>query len=141
MANRILVHPDTGGKSFGSVPKMNSRGTVIPAGEVRLLSGKHVGPNRGFGAAHIWAEHAAEMEQAGFHTQAGVPAYVASIVRAGTPIFFAGDSMRRTRVTVVRSASGTAVLEFRDQRHGPIWSGVTAFSGTKTHGTRVGTVR
>lgn len=68
-----------------------------------------------------------------------VPAYVATIIRPATPLFFEAAHMRRTRLLAVRSANGTAVLEFVDRQD--VWSVVTAFSGTKTHGTRVGTVR
>ena len=38
----------------------------MPAGEIRLFHGRHTGPNRGFGAEHIWAEHEREMVAAGF---------------------------------------------------------------------------
>ncbi len=141
MSNQFLTHPQTGGICFGNVVEMKTRGAIIPAGEVRLISGRHVGPNRGWGAAHIWAEHALEMEERGFLTYEDVPAYVATIVRQGTPLFFDGGQMRQIRLMGVRATTGTAVLEFRDRREGPIWSVVTAFSGVRTHGTRVGTVR
>ena len=64
-----------------------------------------------------------------------------TIVQVGTPLYFEGASWQNSRLMAVRSAMGTAVIEFRERREGPIWAVVTAFSGTKTHGTRVGTVR
>ncbi|MGQ0563664.1 MAG: hypothetical protein ACT4OK_01150 [Gemmobacter sp.] len=108
---------------------------------ILLFAGRHIGPNRGYGAQHIWAEHAAEMARYGFRSADKVPDYVAKLVRAGTPLYFEGASFRRTRLLAVRTAEGTTILEYLDRRDGPIWSVVTAFSGTKTHGTRVGTVR
>ncbi len=141
MSNQFLTNPQTGGISFGYVPEMKTRGTIIPAGEIRLVHGKHRGPNKGFGAAHIWAEHKSEMQQRGFGADTNVPDYVATIVRQGTPLYFDGGQMRGFRLMSVRSSTGTAILQFRDRREGPIWSIVTAFSGVKTHGTRVGSVR
>ena len=141
MSNQFLIHPENGSICFGNVVEMRPRGAIIPAGEVRLLSGRHVGPNRGWGAAHIWAEHQSEMQKVGFGAYEDVPAYVATIVRVGTPLFFEGANMRKIRLMGVRAATGTAILEFRDRREGPIWSIVTAFSGVRTHGTRVGAVR
>lgn len=82
-----------------------------------------------------------EMERAGYRAEADVSLYLLEIIQVGTPLYFEGASWQQTRLMAVRSAKGTAVIEFRERREGPIWSVVTAFSGTKTHGTRVGTVR
>lgn len=141
MSNQFLINPITENISFGEILDVTTRGVFIPAGQVRLLTGRHIGPNKGFGAAHIWSEHQLEMEDRGFAGINDVPAYVASIVAQGTPLFFSGDNMRHIRLVAVRSSRGTAVLEFKDRREGAIWSVVTAYSGTRTHGTRVGAVR
>jgi hypothetical protein len=140
MSNKFLTHPQSGGICFGNIAEMNSRGTIIPAGGIRLMSGKHFGANSGWGAIHIWVEHMSEMKDRNFLTYQDVPAYVATIIRQGTPLFFEGGNMRKIRLMGVRAATGIAVLEFRKQRTGPIWSVVTAFSGTKMHGNRVGAV-
>lgn len=92
MSNQFLIHPQTDGISFGHVPGMKSRGLMIPAGDIRLSPGKHWGPNKGWGAVHIWTEHALEMEKRGFETYQDVPAYVATIIRQGTPLFFEGGA-------------------------------------------------
>jgi hypothetical protein len=139
MSYKFLTHPQ-GGVCFGNVHEMKSRGLIIPAGEIRLAPGKHNGPNRGWGADHIWAEHALEMGNKGFLTYDDVPAYVATIIQPKTRLYFEGGHIREIRLMAVRAANGIAVLEFRDQRGGPIWSVVTAYSGTKMHGTLVGTV-
>lgn len=106
-----------------------------------LRLGRHTGPNRGYGAAHIWAEHQAEIAAQGLFDATHVATYVASIVRIGTPLFFDGAQQRNHRLVAVRSSTGMAVLEGINQRDGFIWSVVTAYSKTTTHGTRVGTVR
>ena len=103
--------------------------------------GRHIGPNKGFGVRHIWAEHQSDMDKAGYQSKFDVPLYVLGIIQTGTPLYFEGANWQVTRLMAVRSARGTAILEFRDRREGPLWTIVTAFSGTKTHGTRVGTVR
>lgn len=119
---------------------MTSRGFVIEGGEIHLLEGRHSGPNSGFGAAHIWAEHAKEMARQGLRSRDEVPAYVASIVKPGTPLVFGGPLGRQVRLIAVRSRTGMAILELRMQRDDLFWSVVTAYAGSKAHGTRVGAV-
>ena len=141
MSSRAVSNPLTGLQWFGRVPSLRLSGLVVPEAPILLPLGRHIGPNRGFGVRHIWAEHRLEMERSGYGTEEEVPLYVLSIIQVGTPLYFEGASWRQTRLVAVRSAAGTAVIEFRDRREGAIWSVVTAFSGTKTHGTRVGAVR
>ncbi|MCA0205832.1 MAG: hypothetical protein LCH92_15915 [Proteobacteria bacterium] len=138
--NHQLQHP-SGADHFGLLDDMRSGAFRLPAGPVLLLMGEHFGPNRGWGARHIWHEHQREIAARGWDQFEDVAKFVALIVCAGTPVFFEGPGTRNTRLAVVRSRTGTAILESRDRRDGHIWSVVTAFAGTKTHGTRVGTVR
>lgn len=141
MSMTPILHP-SGALAFGLLLEMRAPGIIIPAGEIRLFHGRHSGPNRGFGAKHIWAEHDREMIAAGFLDFDGVAGYVATIVREGTPVFLGDHNWRSLRVMAVRSRTGTAIVEHRAPRgEDPHWSVITAFSGTKTHGTRVGTVR
>lgn len=141
MSYSPLLNPLAGTLSFGIVPALNLAGEALPEAEIRLFVGKHIGPHRGFGARHISAEHGGALERLGLLEESGVSQFVAQIIRAGTPLFYEGASWRTTRLMAVRSASGQAILEFRAQREAAIWSVVTAFPGSKTHGTRVGTVR
>ena len=136
-----VLHP-SGGTCFGTLSEMRAPGLTLPAGEIRLFRGRHTGPNRGFGAVHIWAEHKREMAALGFDAYDDVAGFVATIVRQGTPVFFGDRNWRALRVMAVRSRSGTGILEHREPRDGDAhWSIVTAYTGTRTHGTRVGTVR
>lgn len=141
MSMAPLANPYTGSLIFGQIPALALAGIAYPEADVFLFAGKHSGPNRGFGSKHIWAEHRNEMGKAGLFQEEDVARYVLTIIRSGAPLIFEGASWRNTRLMVVRAVAGTAVLEFREQRQWPIWSIVTAYSGTKTHGTRVGTVR
>jgi hypothetical protein len=136
-----LINPLTGRIIFGLIPRLKLGGVEYPEANVFLFQGRHIGPNHGFGARHIWAEHRFEMAKDGLQNEWDVSHYVLGIVKTGTPLIFEGASWRKTRLMAVRATTGTAILEFRDLREAPIWSVVTAFSGTKTHGTRVGTVR
>ena len=140
MPQRMILHPATGVRSYGIVPAYNRRNIVIPEGEICLQRGRHFGPNKGFGAAHIWAEHQAEVMAAGFATEDDVCGYVASIVRAGSQINYEGSSWTRTRVMVVRTRAGLAVLEYKNQRNDAFWTVITAYSSNKSHGSRIGTV-
>ena len=136
-----ILHPD-GEYKFGTLVEMRAPGLIIPSGDIFLFRGRHSGPNRGFGKEHIWAEHEQEMSALGFNTSEEVPKYVAMIIQKGTPVFFGDHSWRSLKVMAVRSRIGTAIVEYRQPRDSAgIWSVVTAFSGTRTHGTRVGTVR
>jgi hypothetical protein len=47
----LLLNPNTKLASFGTVS-----GTGIPSGMIYPKAGKHLGPNRGFGAAHIYMQ-------------------------------------------------------------------------------------
>lgn len=110
-----VVHPENGKKyNFGTIPEIKSRGILIPGGIIRLKHGRHIGPNRGFGAAHIWAEHQYEMSKAGFKNKTEVAAYVASIIEVGTPIFCEFSNLKGfQRLTVVKSTKGVAILEYK----------------------------
>lgn len=141
MADQYLVHPQMGGICFGNLIEWKSRHETLPAGEIRLSRGRHHGPNKGYGACHIWAEHQAEMAVHGLNSLRDVPCYVALIIKEGTPLYYEGGSYRHMRLTAVQSTYGMAVLEFKDRREGPIWSVVTAYSRTRAHGTRIGAVR
>ena len=110
MSQNPLMHPDTNTVCFGFVPEKKTQKFFIPEGEIRLPVGKHIGPNKGFGAKHIWAEHSKEMNNVGLGCYEDVPEYVASILLEGTPIHFEGGSYRNTRVMAVRSSRGTCVL-------------------------------
>lgn len=127
--------------SFGVVPAVRLAGTGFAEAHIVLMTGRHIGPNKGFGSRHVWAEHRAEILRAGYQEEPDVAHYILDMLLPGTPLYFEGASWRNTRLMAVRSSRGTAVLEARDRREGLIWSVVTAFSGTKAHGTRVGTVR
>lgn len=142
MPSNFIPHP-SGSMAFGFLHEMRAPRIALPAGKIVLLRGRHIGTNRGFGAAHIWAEHSLEMERVGFQNIEQVANFVATIVRVGTPVYF-GDhnNLKSLRAMAVRSKSGTAILEHRQSRdHSAYWSIVTAFAGTRTHGVRVGAVR
>jgi hypothetical protein len=136
-----ITNPDSGLDTFGVVPKIRLGGVAFAETQIQLFQGKHSGPNKGFGVRHIWAEHQREMKRVGFLEESDVARYVLSILQPGTSLFYEGASWKNTRLMAVRSAKGTVILEYRERREGPVWAVVTAFSGTKTHGTRVGAVR
>ena len=139
MPNKLLVNPSTNTLLFGKVPEISSRGISLPGGAIHLLRGKHTGPNRGFGAQHVWAEHSKEMIAAGFEEEREVPAYVAFVITAGSQLFYSGESFRYSRLMAVRGIAWTAILELRE-RDEPFWSVITAYRSNKKHGTFVGSV-
>lgn len=50
--------PRTNSTTFATFPETAVRnGPTFPEGPIQLHYGEHFGPNRGFGFAHIWAEH------------------------------------------------------------------------------------
>ena len=141
MSSRLIINPVSNDFAFAVIPSLILGGRECSETHVVLREGQHIGPNRGYGSEHIWAEHQREMAAIGLHSPAEVPLFVLSILKPGTPLHFQGGDWRKTRLMAVRATAGTVVLEHRQQRHGDVWSIVTAFAGTKTHGARVGTVR
>jgi hypothetical protein len=140
MANQFLINPITGLICFGYVHYGKSRGEVFLPGEIRLPVGRHFGPHKGFGAKHIWAEHALEMHKSGFGSYDQVPAYVASIVKAGARLHFEGQVTRGQKLTALRSTEGIAILEFRKATDYGYWSIVTTYSRRNANGTLIGKV-
>jgi hypothetical protein len=139
--NRPIANPLTGSSDFGFVPRMRRAGLLTEEAPILLFQGRHAGPNRGHGAVHIWEQHKQELLRFGVTSLGEVPQFLALILADRTPLYFEGASFRRTTLLAVRSRVGTAILELRQRNEGDIWSVVTAFAGTKTHGTLVGTVR
>jgi hypothetical protein len=142
LANLLLTNPTTGRSSFGYIEEVRVSGILIPSGSIYLKQGEHRGPNHGYGAAHIWAEHSREMMSVGFSALEQVPAFVASIVMPGSRVYFEAAQLRGgKRVSVVKSSNGMAVLEHKGTWGNPSYSVVTAYLKPRAHGTLVGTVR
>ena len=142
LKNGPLISPITGVVEFGFLGTIRGLQKFSqPGGPIVLKRDDHIGQNHGFGAKHTWAEHKKEMHDLGYEEFDDVPRYVTSIIVPGTPVHceFAQLSGHK-RVTVVRSKTGTAVLEYRIGRNDSHDSVVTVFSGEIKHGPRVGTV-
>lgn len=141
MPNTLLKHPTQDTYIFGYIAEKNSRGVIIPKGPIHLKSGKHNGPNKGFGAAHIWAEHRREMEVRGHTMREHVPAYVAEIVCPGASVFCEFENMSKwQKLAVIRTAIGTAILQYVASKEAH-YSVVTAFARKNANGTRIGSVQ
>lgn len=140
MPNLILPHPVNGNLYFGEIDNLPHNGINTVRSYIYLRRGKHTGPNKGFGARHIFAEHHREMAQRGFNSIADVPSYVASILHAGTPLYFEGNGFRQPRILAVKGGAGTSVLQYIEGNGIPIWSVVTAFSAFNRHGQLVGNI-
>jgi hypothetical protein len=138
MSNVLLPHPTNGTSYFGFIPESKSRGIVIPPGLIVLKQGKYRDPG-GFGAAHIWGKHSAELIREGYQTADKVSTYVADIVHPGAPILFEYGSIAGTKVTIVKSTLGLAILRYEDIAGGR-YSVTTAYAQKNAHGTRIGTV-
>ncbi len=83
---------------------------------VRVMNGRHFGKNRGFGVAHIEAEHGKEIE-------GEVTRYVVSLLRNATKIY--DDGAGRLIVHSPGLPRGAAFIELRDE--GDFYSVVTAY--------------
>ena len=138
MSNVLLPHPTNGTSYFGAIPECKSRGVIIPPGPIVLKVGKYR-EQGGFGAAHIWGKHSAELIREGYETAEKVSAYVADIVHPGAPILFEYGSLAGVKVTIVRSTLGLAILRY-EEMDGGRYSVTTAYAQKNAHGTRIGTV-
>jgi hypothetical protein len=126
----------------GYFPELNKKHRLdFPAGRIVLKQGEHRGPNRGFGVAHILAEHKSDLTKYTLdHSTDGVISYVKLILRSGAKIYSEFASVRGFhRPTVIRSLVGTVILE-RQEIDGEIfYSVVTAFGSKSAKGTQIGT--
>jgi hypothetical protein len=149
MSKAKVLNPVTRTHDFGSIPLLTLntqlRGviTTVPA-PIYLVEGRHFGPNGGFGVAHIWAEHEAEIVASGFATLSDVPAYVQRILSSHALIYFEDRRIAKSRVNAVRIVTGTVILEYvrtiENKVEVPHWSVVTAYSNTRTAGVLVGSI-
>ena len=147
MSKVRVLNPIDNTDIFGVIPALTLvskyKGTIATVdAPIHLVEGKHIGPNSGFGVAHIWAEHSKEIISAGYAGRNLVPAYVQSILSAPAAIYFEDRQIARPRVNTVRIVTGTVILEYvRTRVQGvevPHWSVVTAYSNTRTVGVLVG---
>lgn len=116
-------------------------GLQTPRCPIFLFEGRHSGPNRGFGARHIVAEHRLEIAR---HIGKAnctddlhmVALYVAKLLLPRTPLFYEAQSYRHTRVSAVRINTGTCILQFENERD-PYWHVITAFERRQGRGVEV----
>lgn len=141
--NSNINHPD-GLHCYGQIPEISTKRDRIPGGEIFLRTGRHTGPNRGFGVRHIWAEHEKELVSLGYGSVNDVARFIRDIIRPGSPIYCEFNSIiGKHRTTILKSALGLAILEPRedpDSQSGYIYVVVTAFNKRQAHGTMVGKV-
>jgi hypothetical protein len=136
--NEYVVNPVSQTPSFGTFPRIDSKGIVFLEGEIYLKYGEHRGPNRGFGMEHIWAEHQDSLISNGYTDQMDVARYVSDIIKPNASIHSEFAEMRNKRVQIVKSAVGMVILEERlDGYNTPIYSVVTAYLG-KAQGPKIG---
>lgn len=103
-----------------------------------------IGPNRGFGVNHIWAEHAKELARLGYETISDVARFVRDIIQPGAPIYCEFNHPGgKHRTTVLKSALGIVILEPREAPEtdsGWIYVVVTAYSKRNPHGVQIGKI-
>lgn len=143
--NARLLNPEDGTEVFGIVPPLKLNSITTERAPIYLYVGRHIGPNRGGGAAHIWAEHSKDMNSFGFNELKYVPDYVKCIIRRGTDLHYEAGRMRgNERTSAVRARAGTAILEYVqhhfDGEARPYWRVITAFHGSNRHGRAVGRI-
>lgn len=142
--NSTVNHPD-GLTCYGRIPELYSRGDIIQAGNIFLRVGRHIGPNRGFGVRHIWAEHEKELKKLGYETINDVACFVRDIITPGAAIYCEfNDPGGKHRPKVLRSALGVVILEPKEAENTVdeiIYSVVTAYETYKTHGTLLGILK
>jgi hypothetical protein len=137
--NSLIQHPK-GGFNFGSIPDLPKH--HIPGGGIYLKRGVHRSKNRGFGVAHIWAEHQKDLMRLGYSQESDVVRYVADIIQNSTPIYYEGASMKAPRVAVLRSRLGILIAEHRPLQDPALaYSVITAYPKGQAHGVLVGNIQ
>jgi subtilisin family serine protease len=136
-----ITNPYTSTYFFGCIPEIAHCG--IDEGLIILKYGVHFGYNRGYGAAHIWAGHAADIRKLGYMQENPLDAiaqYIADIIKPNTPIYWDSADLDGTyRLTVLSTAKGRVVLmSGEDETGGRIHSVITAYPKKTAMGTLVG---
>jgi len=139
--NQFLVNPATNTDDFSMFPgaKDSQTGRIFPKAPIRLRFGEHRGKNRGYGFVHSWQAHWPNHQEADAREE--LFAFLALVFMRGSSILYeGGNGSAEARVTVVRSAAGTVVLEERgDCIDDLFYSIITAIPGKKNQqGTRIG---
>jgi hypothetical protein len=92
--------------------------------------------NQNWGAVHIERSHVKELKGQSTH------AFVADIVKTGTPIFCEFEGMGKDqKVLVVNTHKGTAVLVYKETKQGSFYTVITAFARKQTKGELIGKLR
>lgn len=142
--SKRIINPDTGTCFFGCIPAVAHYG--VDEGLIILRYGAHFGNNRGYGAAHIWAGHEAEIRKMGYAQEDPLDAvarYIADIIKPNTPIYWnSSDLNGKYRLTVLSTAKGRVILESSEDGDGNrIHSIVTAYTLRKVEGTLIGNTK
>ena len=129
--NHLYDHP-LGGKSFGIVPHIPNR---LIGGNIYLKHGKHIGPHKGFGLAHILAEHGKE-----FHNSDDAIRFVAEVLSSRAKIYSEVDGYRNPKVAVLRASIGVVYIEEIPENSSTflMYSVITAFVRKSAHGSIIG---
>lgn len=137
--NTLVAHPD-GGFSFGEIPAMPKFGLL--SGDVYLRVGIHRRANSGFGVIHVWEAHQADLLKHGCTTIDGVATHIAKMIVPGAQIYCEFKDQRGgNRIAVLRTATGTLILEPRHERQtGFGYYVVTWYPQRRAHGTLVGQI-
>jgi hypothetical protein len=142
--NTLIENPKTNTNVYGLIPYINFRkNDEFSAGEIVLRYGEHRGPNKGFGVAHIWAEHASDLKKIGYHNIKDVAKFISDAITPRSPIYCEFNNMKgNNRIAVLKTSVGIVYLELKKDGHNKeFYSVVTAFPKGKARGTQIGSTR
>lgn len=118
-ATETILSPD-GKEYWGEITEEIAEEAGIPQGQIKLLKGKHIKANNGFGVKHIIAEHKKDFEKYGYKPES----YISNIISNFDEIW-TQDSKRLLLVKHGRP-KGFSAIELRPEKDG-FYSVVTAF--------------
>lgn len=132
-----VPHPTNGTEVFGEMPTIDKSGIFLPGGLIHLVEGEHFGPNRGYGVAHIIAEHDGQIARrhrdlAPMSAHDRARHYVAQILLRRAQIFVEHDKPRRP--VVIHTAKGGVILELRNNDDVSWYSIVSAYNRQNQRG-------
>jgi len=136
--NALILHP-AGSESYGTIPEMPNFG--LRGGDIFLRAGVHLAAGRGFGVRHIWEAHQTDLAKYGCCSIDQVAQHIANMIVHKAFIYCEFRQMRgEHRLTVMKTPTGSLVLEPRNERRGFGYYVVTWFPRRNPIGTRVGQV-
>ena len=139
-AHSVIRHPHTGSTTFGFVPSLLAITGSARSLPVRLTYGRQAGDAYGYGAIHCWKGHEKDIRKLGGDCPEDSALLVASVIKAGTSLFFEKSEVGSSKIVAYRPFAGTVVLGLTGKGNFQYWKVITAHAEKGRCGRKLGQI-